>query len=64
MDLLAWNMMQISEALGEVNRYFFWKHYGRDATSDHELVMYYGEYGAAEFADKHRGELECTTTED
>ena len=56
MNLLTWNTLQIQEALSNTNRYYFWLHYGRNPVSDHELVMYYAEHGAAHFAEKHKGE--------
>ena len=47
----AYKAKQLEEALGEVNRYFFHEHYGRDG-SDEELVMYYIEFGAKKFAER------------
>ena len=55
MTLKERNQMQIIEALGEVNRYFFHEHYGRDGTDD-ELVIYYIEKGAKIFAEKHEAD--------
>ena len=59
MRLGKWNGLQIQEALSETNRYYFGRHYGRSPHSDHELVMYYAEFGAAIFAEKHKGELDA-----
>lgn len=59
MDLRTWNQTQIEIALGEVNRYFFNLHYGRNAKSDEELMEYYAEFGAGLFAQLHQGELQC-----
>ena len=59
MDLRTWNQMQIEIALGEVNRYFFNLHHGRDAKSDEELMEYYAQFGAEVFATLHQGELQC-----
>ena len=47
MTLQEWNQRQIDEARGEVNRYFFHEHYGRNAESDDELILYYIEFGGA-----------------
>ena len=55
MTLKERNQMQIAEALGEVNRYFFHEHYQRDGT-DEELVLYYIEFGARLFAEKHEAD--------
>lgn len=49
MTLKERNAMQIAEALGDVNRYYFYQHYGVNG-SDEELVMYYIEYGARDFS--------------
>lgn len=58
MNLSNWNKTQIEIALGEVNRYFFHEHFGRDAKSDEELMQYYAEFGASMFAHLHKGELD------
>lgn len=58
MDLHTWNQTQIEIALGEVNRYFFNLHFGRDAKNDEELMEYYAQYGAEVFAHLHKGELD------
>lgn len=56
MTLKERNQMQIREALGEVNRYYFHEHYGRDG-SDDELVMFYITGGGArDFAEKHEAD--------
>jgi hypothetical protein len=57
MKLQEWNTMQIVEALGEVSRYFFWKHHNREPFDDDELVLYYVDYGGAEcYRAKHQPE--------
>jgi hypothetical protein len=43
-------------ALGSVNRYYFWEHYGRDPVDDQELILYFIEKGAKPYADKHQQE--------
>lgn len=58
MNLHEWNTTQIDIALGEVNRYFFHLHFGRNAKNDDELMLYYAEYGASIFAHLHQGELD------
>ena len=58
MDLHTWNQTQIEIALGEVNRYFFHLHFGRNAKNDEELMEYYAQYGAGVFAHLHKGELD------
>lgn len=40
------NQDQIREALGDDNRYYANRHYGRDAT-DEELLFYYISHGGA-----------------
>lgn len=56
MNLKDWNKKQIDEALGDVNRYYFWKKYGRNGT-DEELMRYYCQCGGAEgFAKRHEKE--------
>lgn len=61
MNLKSWNQKQIEEALGKVNRYFFWKENGREARNDDELIIYYITHGGA----KHwRKEHETEKPED
>lgn len=49
--------MQISEALGSVNRYYFWLKHQREPIDENELVLFYVEQGGAKaFAQKHRKE--------
>jgi len=56
MNLKDWNKKQIDEALGSVNRYYFWEKYGRDG-SDQELMLYYCQCGgAAVFAKRNEKE--------
>lgn len=47
MNLSEWNRRQIEEALGDVNRYYFWQKYGRNGTNE-ELARYYCQCGGAE----------------
>lgn len=57
MNLLNWNKMQVDEAIGSVNRYFFWLQYQRDPFDDNELLLFYVEQGGAKnFADNHKQE--------
>ena len=51
MTLRERNEAQIKEALGDVNRYFFYEHYKRDGSTD-ELIMYYIEFGAKKFSER------------
>ena len=46
MRVKEWNEMQIKEALGDVNRYYFWQKYNRNG-SDQELLLYYSQCGGA-----------------
>jgi hypothetical protein len=57
LDLKSYTQKQKEEALGAVNRYFFWQKYNRDG-SDHELMMYYCEAGGAQAFAKRRSEFE------
>lgn len=57
LDLKAYTKKQVEEALGSVNRYYFWQKYGRNG-SDHELMMYYCQCGGAEAFAKRRKEFE------
>jgi len=58
MTLREYNLMQIIEALGCTNRWYFTQHYGREPRNDNELVMYYCEHGGARhFHDEHKGEI-------
>ena len=54
MTLKERNAMQIAEALGEVNRYYFYLKYGREGTSQ-ELLEYYicESSGAKDFRKNH-----------
>ena len=61
MNFKEYLRLQVEQALSPVNRYYFWKHYGRDAVDDNELIIYYAEFGAEIFAEKHRKELEYET---
>jgi len=56
MNTKEWNQMQIKEALSDTNRYYFNQHFGCDAESDEDLMMYYACKGAEEFARKHQSE--------
>jgi len=47
MNLKRWNQEQIAEALGDVNRYFFWLKNRREPNDDNELLLYYIENGGA-----------------
>jgi hypothetical protein len=47
MKVKEWNDLQIKEALGDVNRYYFWQKYGRNGT-DQELLLYYQQCGGAD----------------
>jgi len=60
MDLLTWNKKQQYEALSDTNRYFYKLHFGYDAKSDDELMLYYADFGASIFAHLHKGELNAT----
>lgn len=64
MTMKEWMERQKVEALGEVNRYYFHEHYGRDANSDNELMMYYIEHGAEIFSELHRNESYCHNEEE
>lgn len=61
MTLQEWNAMQIAEALGDVNRYFFWQHHNREPINDNELVIYYATNGGAQhYYNKHKQEREVS----
>lgn len=47
---LYWNraFLQLEEARGDVNRYYFWLAHGREAENDRELLAYYVGSGGAE----------------
>jgi hypothetical protein len=65
MTLQEWNAMQIAEALGDVNRYFFWKHHNREPFDNDELVIYYIVSGGAESYNKnHKQERKIPSEED
>jgi hypothetical protein len=49
-----WLGEQKAEALGDTNRYYFHEHYGKDAESDDELMMYYVTSGAEIFSKLHK----------
>lgn len=56
MNLKNWNKMQLEEALGPTNRFYFKQTLGYDG-SDDELVLYYIEHGGAKhFRDFHKEE--------
>ena len=60
MKLKEWNTLQIAEALGEVSRYFFWKHHNRDPFDNDELVLFYIlNDGARNFREKNKQESEA-----
>lgn len=59
MDLHTYLSLQKDQALSDTNRYFYWLHFGYNANSDEELMLYYAEFGARIFAQLHQGELEC-----
>jgi hypothetical protein len=48
---------QIEIALSDVNRYFFWERYGREAKDDEELLAYFAQFGAEEYSQTHRSNL-------
>lgn len=56
MNLKQWNQMQMAEALGDVNRYFFWQKYGRSG-NDEELMRYYCQCGGASGFAKRNAKL-------
>ena len=56
MELKKWCEMQIHEALSSTNRYYYWLHYGEEAKSDNDLMLYYSTKGAIDFSKKHRNE--------
>jgi hypothetical protein len=59
MTLREWNAMQVAEALGDVNRYFFWQHHNREPINDDELVIYYATNGGAyHYYTNHKQERE------
>jgi hypothetical protein len=47
MNLVDWNKAQIEEALSDLNRYYYWERYGREAPSDDALLLHYAMYGGA-----------------
>ena len=57
MNLFNWNKEQIDEALGKVNRYFFWLKYQREPLDDNELVLFYIEQGGASGFRNRKGVL-------
>lgn len=60
MTLQEWNAMQIAEALGDVNRYFFWQKNNRDPLDNDELVIFYILNGGAKhYRDNHKQESEA-----
>jgi hypothetical protein len=64
MNLFNWNKKQLDEALGEVNRYYFWEKYQREPFDRTELILYYVEAGGAlNFARKNgRQEVQMPLT--
>lgn len=55
MNLKEHNQLQIKEALGEVNRYYFWVVNKRDPKNDTELILFYIENGGAkDFRERQR----------
>ena len=42
------NNQQICQSKSDLNRYYFWKKYGRDALDNNELLLFYIESGGAE----------------
>lgn len=56
LKFLARNLKQEVEALGAVNRYYFFMKYSRNAETDEELVRFYIENGGATgFAERNNG---------
>lgn len=62
-EILANNMHQKSEALGEYNRYFADQFYGQKAT-DNECMIYYINHGGAEGHRQRVEEHEADMTKD
>jgi hypothetical protein len=61
MNLKEWNQHQIDEALGSVNRYFYWLETGRNSeeASENELTMFYILHkGAEHYRKEHNNESE------
>lgn len=60
MNLHDHNLMQIKEALGNTNRYFYWLATGRNSeeASDNELIMFYiSQKGAEHFRSEHKEDM-------
>jgi hypothetical protein len=51
------NLRQVIEALGCENRYYFYEHHNRGATSDEELMQFYIKQGGAENYRRKKNEL-------
>ena len=46
---------EIDQALSDVNKYYFWLHYGRQHDSVEELLQYYVDSGgAAKYAQEYK----------
>jgi hypothetical protein len=58
MTLKQRNQEQIRMALGEVNRYFFYEHNGREAENEQELLEHFIMFGAHIYAVNHKQEEE------
>lgn len=56
MNLKQHNAEQIRLALGNDNRYFYKLHYGFDAKSDTDLIMYFIDFGAEIYRQNHPDE--------
>lgn len=56
MNIKQRNEEQIRMALGDVNRYYFNQHHGRDAETNQELLEYFITHGAKIYADNHKEE--------
>ena len=53
------NLEQITEALGEVNRYYYWRETGKNSeeASLNDLLMFYISHeGAKHYAENHKEE--------
>ena len=61
MTMKEWLAAQITEALGETNRWYFHEHYNRDPLPGHdgelELIEYYAAFGAKIFSELHQDQL-------
>jgi len=66
MDLKQYNLAQLKEALGDDNRWFFFKTHNRNPNNDTELILHYIENGGAtgfreRYNDKKRRESATET---